>query len=349
LNHEQIARFYDQRSTKSGLLPLQPTVNRDDVSDLTSTPAKSLYEVSDFGDRGFHKHFNSTGGKTAPSVSANNDEERLKLQDIFFGALVKLHDEKKGFFPRKKLSKLVTKDCVLNELTRSLGDTHSQSQIKSYAQRVCDEIELPKENDDNRPPRIMSFKKIFVILVMIQKTSSISKFIEEGVTDLDLPIGKRPKAGTDARIDLRLSRAPEDELQCFHNWTQFEIVSFEEWQWTTISPFFHKGSRKDVQHFCLPDSAILPFTFDSSRDKKALSEMEGGYGRVFEVNIHEDHHEFDPSKVIECFPIACMAYADISSHTVHASLSSVSRLETRRRSSERSRCSTCSATMHTPT
>src|SRR5207248_2968138 len=88
-------------------------------------------------------------------------------------------------------------------------------------------------------------------------------------------------------------------LECFEDWTQSSINAFEEWQWTTVSPFFHKGARKDVQHFPLPDSVMLPFTADSRRDKQSQfrTEIEGGYGRVFKVRIHPDHHNFDLPEV----------------------------------------------------
>jgi hypothetical protein len=98
-----------------------------------------------------------------------------------------------------------------------------------------------------------------------------------------------------ARFDLRRKHHEGQILECFRNWSQSKIRAFEEWQWVTVAPFFHRGSRKDVRHFPLQDSIMLSFIEDSRRNKKANLQtvLEGGYGRVFKVNIHSDHHNFN--------------------------------------------------------
>jgi len=274
-----------------------PAVDKSEIPSSVSRPPKS--DITDLGDREFYACLNATGRKSTASFPLNDSQEHLALQDQFFEALVRIYEEKKGFFPRALLSTLVTEDCVFNELTRCLNNTHTTSQIQEYAKNICEESPLPRDEDDSRPPKIKSFKKIFVILVLIEKTSSISKFVEEDVNDLDLPLVKFQKGKNGSRFDLRLPRMQDKPLECFRNWTQFYIKAFEEWQWTTVSPFFHKGTRKDVQHFPLQDSVILPFTADSRRDNESefRTEIEGGYSRVFKVDIHQNHHNFDLPKV----------------------------------------------------
>jgi hypothetical protein len=82
---------------------------------------------------------------------------------------------------------------------------------------------LWKSDDDNRPPRIKSLKKIFVILVLIEQTCRIGKFLEEDVDDLDLPLIKKlkPKNKNGARFDF--CRNPEEKLECFQEWSQSAV------------------------------------------------------------------------------------------------------------------------------
>jgi hypothetical protein len=268
-------------------------VDRSTIPSIVSKPPIS--EISDLGDRHFYADLNERRRKSINSFLLDDSQHGLDLQDRFFEALVKTHKEKKGFFPRGELSTLVTEDCVFKELTRYFEKTHNEDQVRAYARNICEEVPQPKEEDDDRPPKIKSFKKIFAILVLIEQTPCISKFLEEDVNDLDLPLRKLEKGGNGTRFDLRMKRKPEKRLECFRNWTQFPITAFEEWQWTTVSPFFHKGTCREVPHFPLPDSINLPFTTDSRRDNTIdiRTEIEGGYGRVFKVHIHPDHHNFD--------------------------------------------------------
>jgi len=233
------------------------------------------------------------------SFDLKGSQENLTLQDRFYDALIRVHEEKKGFFPRGNLSSLVTQDCVFDELSQLdlLNNMHNATQIRAYAKRICEEREI----DDKSPPTIKSFKKIFVVLTLVEKTSSIIKFLEEDINDLDLPLIKIEKSRN--RFDLQASRKPGEVLECFRNWSQSKVQAFEEWQWTTISPFFHKGEYRDVRHFRLQDSVLLPFTSDSRRQRgtenEFPTEIVGGQGRVFKANIHPDHHNFDLPKVCQ--------------------------------------------------
>ena len=268
-------------------------------SDIAPNLAKPSSDISDLGDRAFHATLHAPDWKFTNPFPLKSSQKNLALQDQFFDALVRVHEEKKGFFPRAHLSILVTEKCVFHELSRILSDTHHPSQIREYSRKICEEIPQPSDDDDGRPPKIKSFKKIFAILVLIEKTTSISKFLEEDVNDLHLPLVKIENGQRGARFDLRKPRLRDQSLECFRNWSQFNVRAFEEWQWVTVAPFFHRGSRKDVQHFPLQDSVMLPFTADSRRNKQTELQtvLEGGYGSVFRVNIHPDHHNFNITKV----------------------------------------------------
>jgi hypothetical protein len=332
-----------------------PTVHRSELPSSTLKPTPS--EVTDLGDRAFYADLNARGRESADAFALEDYEECPTLEDMFLEAIVNSFEESKCFFPRALLSTLVTHDRVFKELSSVLNQTHNSSQIHAYAEKICKEEPLWKSDDDNRPPRIKSFKKIFVILVLIEQTRRIGKFLEENVDDLDLPLIKKlkPKNKNGARFDL--CRNPEEKLECFQEWSQSAIRKFEEWQWTMVAPFFHKGIRKDVQHFPLKPSIILPFTKNSSHENgsRSRTEIAGGYGHVFKVDIHPDHHNFDLPKV-RLTPLphtawvlqgrALLANTDVSLRT-RALPSNVSTRKKRPTLKKKLGCSKCSATMPT--
>lgn len=281
-----------------------------DKSEIPSGVYKPpISDITDLGDRFSHANLKATGQLSTAWDAPDDSKQHLTLQDRIFAELIRTHDRTKGFFPRPLLSTLITEDCIIKELTRTASEIYSPSRIRAHAKSICEERPLPRRQDDNKPPKIKSFKKIFAILVLIEKTSSIRKFLEEDVNDLDLPLSKYSELNNGPLFHLRRSHTRDESLECFQDWTRYQIGGFEEWQWSTISPFFHKGLRKDVQHFPLQNSVVLPFvpsTDDDRRDEQNehRTEIVGGFGCVFEARIHPDHHNFDLRKV-STIPTIC--------------------------------------------
>src|SRR4051812_20832186 len=85
-------------------------------SDIPRHVAKPSSDISDLGDRVAHATLHATDRKHRNPFVLDNSQELLALQDRFFEALVRVHEEKKGFFPRARLSILVEEDCVNHEL-----------------------------------------------------------------------------------------------------------------------------------------------------------------------------------------------------------------------------------------
>ena len=106
----------------------------------TSSPS----EVTDLGDRFSYAKLYSAVRKSTIYDDQDESEQQLALQDRLFKEHVRIDDQDKGFFPRALLNSLVTEDAVIKELTRSLNDTHTPSQIREYAHRICEEQALLK-------------------------------------------------------------------------------------------------------------------------------------------------------------------------------------------------------------
>ncbi|KAK0648665.1 hypothetical protein B0T16DRAFT_491416 [Cercophora newfieldiana] len=279
-------------------------------------------EITDFGGE---LHYNDRKSRRRRSKRPKSTGTK-SLQIRLFEALEPTDDKTKdkGFFPLDLLPVLLTEQSVSEELERHLRDTCEPDEIAKCVRTICSEKRVDSF-EDGAKPRTKTYRKIFATLVLIEKTPAIRKFIREGLTDLDLPL-VRSTTG----IGMRRSRVPGKELKCFQSgWSPFQIRNFEDWQWTTLAPFFAKGEqRKDVHHYLLQDRVILPFLHDR-KPEGVDPELLGGGGRVFKAGIHPDHHNFhaffgcprstpseDSDEIPECacaFAIKCLHSQDRAS------------------------------------
>ncbi|KUI53533.1 hypothetical protein VP1G_10592 [Cytospora mali] len=224
-----------------------------------------------------------------PSLSPHDDIQ-IPLQDRLLEILRKIpgHEEKKGIFPEKQLVALITEEHTKKELQSCLKHA-SAVETEEIARKICG---TTPEHGTQLP----RFKKIFTILVLCETPQAILPFMEEGVSDHDLPLRKIITAEGSPNIFNLARKGDPSQLKCFDGWTSTSVWRFEEWQWTTMAPFFYHGRRKDVKHFILQDQVPLPFNTDSRFGSRELPyqrlEFEGGFSKVFKVNIHPEHHDF---------------------------------------------------------
>jgi hypothetical protein len=92
---------------------------------LASDASTSVGDVTDLGDREFYANRNIIGRVFTNFSALDDNEEYLTLQDPPFEALVRVKDEKKGFFPMALLATLISEERVLNKLAKCLSSTHS--------------------------------------------------------------------------------------------------------------------------------------------------------------------------------------------------------------------------------
>ncbi|POS77582.1 protein kinase [Diaporthe helianthi] len=201
--------------------------------------------------------------------------EAGRLQDELFSALIPTHHGERGFF---------AKDHLFDILTEERGAKGQDGSSSCGGQS-----------------KTKSFVKVLAILVIIEKTSSILKLLEEDVNDSTLPLSKAARSNGEKLYDLRDGKRPNMTLRCFENWNQLNIRNFEEWQWTTLPVDFVGAAENedvDVKHLSLQDQEILPFIKDGRDSELQYSrrtEFEGGFASVFRVAIHSQHHNFHSS------------------------------------------------------
>lgn len=191
--------------------------------------------------------------------------------------------DRKGFFPETTFTKVVNEQSVRQELKRYPLQFDSDT-VELITATVC----------GDRP-----FRKVFALLVIMNRLSDISLFIDDGISDETLPLSMMPKTNSKSTFQLgsnRTSKIPIRQLPNFDNWDAIDIWTFEEWQWTTLSPVLERGRRRNVEHLIVPDEQPLPFT-DDSRYGSEAHVIEGGFSTVSKVHIHPANHRFHGPEV----------------------------------------------------
>ncbi|ROW13671.1 hypothetical protein VPNG_04584 [Cytospora leucostoma] len=257
-------------------------------------PSEKSY-ITDLGARG--REIATSAGQLELTTAVVEKEEGLKLplEERLLNILQKIpgHSEKKGFFPEQTLRALINECSVKEKLQSCFKGVLDRNTIERHTQTICGTTEMGHKT---------SSRKIFAILVLSQKVSAINLLINEKVTDKDLPLRKVSRGGkSSSRFSLVRKSDPEEimePLKCFETWSWLDLINFEEWQWTTMAPFFHHGQRKNVENFVLQDQVPLPFTADSRyADEGSAStndrlEVASGFSTVFKADIHPQHHGF---------------------------------------------------------
>ncbi|KAK0662974.1 putative Serine/threonine-protein kinase [Cercophora samala] len=277
--------------------------------DYLHAAEKEPSEITDLGNR---LHYANRKTTRFPNYERKrkrpHPEDDVPLQIRLFRALHPIDDpdKDKGFIPADLLPVLINEESVREELSNRLQESHDEDAIREYARKICTETTI--HQGDKAKEHIKSFRKIFAILVLIEKSSAVTKFLKEDISDLDLPL-VRSQIGP-GEYNLRRSKAKKEILRCFENgWTPLQVRNFEDWQWTTLAPFFAKSRLlKEVNNYQLQDRVVLPFLKDSRKRNHAnggslqvsQQELWGGGGRVFQAIIHPDHHNFHTGLKCRC-------------------------------------------------
>jgi hypothetical protein len=194
------------------------------------------------------------------------------------------------YLPNGQLCRIINSESVVRELSQYLSHTHTAEQIESYADAVCREQEVIRMDTK----KLKSFRKVFALLVLAEMSSSISLFLDDDVSDLDLPLVPRKTGGfIELRRRDRSGQPSTSPLRCFNHskWSQTKLRHFERDQWIMLAPFFAQGEYSDVKHYELRDQHILPFVASEGAGTEQV-DCRGGFGKVTMVRIHKEHHNF---------------------------------------------------------
>jgi hypothetical protein len=232
-----------------------------------------------------HQVFICTMGPSEP-VSDFSLYERLQSKQIEWPP-----EGNQYFIPNKAIDSLVTYENVCAELTHIYGPTMDDDQRSHYATGIC-----------------AGRKKLFVILcVSITMRQYIRNFVDEGLTDSDLPFIRVPTGPSTSNVSYMLcstkhvhnmEQSPHPcAISAMSGWTKREIGNFcKDFcrdQWMVLAPVFER-IQGQIPHYNFDNSTIMPFSEDYEKDKKYS--QQGGYSNVWAVKISAGHQDLYQSR-----------------------------------------------------
>jgi hypothetical protein len=197
--------------------------------------------------------------------------------------------DQKEFLPIDKLEDIVTEVAVYRELRRHGHFTRrTDENLFSLASSICGVTYSARPNNSGI---MRTRKRIFAILVLMERVDVIEAFIQEGRFDSHLPFNI-PRNFHDVYY---ISTNSGIRALAFSTLRLDERMNFKKCQWQLLAPFFTLVSTPDTRpsHYVLEDSHILPFVYDDE-EMQPPRWIEGGYSEVRRVRIHHAHHS-DPS------------------------------------------------------
>jgi serine/threonine protein kinase len=256
----------EDRPVDTDLVANSPLAN-EDLGDTEMTWSVDHHELP--VESGSLSIYGTPDEDDASDVSENQLYDKLE-EALVFSA----ESSKDRFLPLSELHEIINRGSVFRELSHTLGSTHTQSQMRTLAVRIC-----------NSPDS--TFRKTFAILVLIECTKHIESFINEGISDRELPLVRRRVRGSGSvRWTLTRRDDRQSTVQCIGHWSRFKQESFDRYQWSLVAPYFSLAGDEThgvIRHYVLDDNTVLPFT-ESSMGKT------GGFSRVWRVKIHPAHH-----------------------------------------------------------
>ncbi|CAG8978314.1 hypothetical protein HYALB_00005900 [Hymenoscyphus albidus] len=226
---------------------------------------------------------NSTQGSNETTFSlgkalANNPQDFLEkssstsatyLRDQLRGSRIEWPKGKDRFFvPHDALERLITKPKIQVELG------HHKNVNLLERRLLTDEI-------------LTKAKRLFAILVLLEKGHLIGEFLRENLADADLPFQRSNSANLSGTYKL-CRKNESNPIHCMLDWDTTSIIEFSREQRCMQAPIFEIGQRYEFD-----DNCVLPFTLDEMDTGKA---KEGGFGTVWKVDIHPAHHKFEMDK-----------------------------------------------------
>src|SRR5204863_9098655 len=165
--------------------------------------------------------------------------------------------------PRCILESLITIPVVTKILSKCLA--LDGAEVSEVARITCE-----------------SARQLFATLAYMKKVGEIYPLLNEGVSDKDLPLRRRPN---DQGL-FTLQRETGGSIGTLDKWNQPDLEKFDRIQRWMTAPVF-----KDQKHYDLDDNTILPFIPFKS-DPEIQEPKQGGYSEVYPVCVHPSHHQF---------------------------------------------------------
>ncbi|CEF74399.1 unnamed protein product [Fusarium graminearum] len=165
------------------------------------------------------------------------------------------------FLPKDELSKLLTRQSVEKALTkcqkyRKYPSTTRLRNLELEIETIC----KSPTGSEGEHSNTKSYRKIFVILVLLNKASFVSCFIDGGICDDDLPFCFDCVSDTSKWKCLRRD-GHELPTQGFQDLSKNFFKKFMGKQWIVLVPYFGPYDETKDKPQTLMKEQIPPFTF----------------------------------------------------------------------------------------
>lgn len=176
-----------------------------------------------------------------------------------------LSDGRVWSFMTEKRVRMILDQCELGEV--------DDDEKADFAQTICG---MPSSKTDID---FTSYRKVFTILILMEKHDQILHFIEEQLHDGLLPLQSIGDRDNRHHIGLPNSSVLHP---CFQSWSITSIKDFGKYQLKLSAPFF-KDYGDECRHYWFPRNVALPFIPVCKR------ELEGPFSSVMKVRLPKHH------------------------------------------------------------
>jgi len=271
---------------------------------ITGPYAQAGSTISDFSSRDRSSTAADSRGADAfpPTASVPS---RLSLSAEIRAARVPAtwpRDRRDRFLPIDKLDKILTQERVRQELESNLEQSGAMPEDLDYlTKQVYNIASFPK---DSKPDALKTTrKKLFAILVMMERVPIIRDFIDGGIFDCHLPFLPGPDEDLCRKLgDGTLAPVISPSTEQGSAWGPPQTDLFLEYQWQMLAPYFKMCCEKEpkVLDYILENKRVLPFFEDD--DPNVNSILLGGMAEVYKVKIHPAHHNMCHPEAYVCCP-----------------------------------------------
>jgi hypothetical protein len=165
--------------------------------------------------------------------------------------------------PKDAQERLITESTIADDIQAHNGNI-GEKEAADFAKKACQHARC-----------------LYATLAYIKRGADICALLNEGITDKDLPLVRKPNDR-----NAPLYRRCGNHVQTMTTWRPKYRENFDRVQWWMTSPVFEEG-----EHYYLDEKAVLPF-IHLDANEASLGTKQGGYSEVYPVRIHPAHHKF---------------------------------------------------------
>lgn len=181
------------------------------------------------------------------------------------------------FIPHDQLNQILDRRSVTDEVITLFNDETPQ-QLEQLVDRILGQGKISQ----------VECRKIFAVLVIIGQARSIKQFIDNNISDADIPLKTSPEDGFKITA-FHIKQETTSPRITPKGWSNTNYRNFLDYQWCVNAPVFTRDKSHDDNIPVLGEQTIFPWIPDHSlKDQNHKT----GHSEVRPVKIHESHHDF---------------------------------------------------------